>query len=167
MTAVTGTSAGVTLHSPAVAGQATTGTSGLLRNTLHLSSFVPLACPSERETTLNSAVQRLRYGNRPLPHELGHLPFSIVRGLTPSKARSDLKSVRSPDRHRSQPPESVLPQRQRGPGDATVLLRGVLPQGITECSVSFVDFWISHGADKDRNEGVAQRHFRPHRSPRP
>ncbi len=82
-------------------------------NTLVLSSFVPLACPNEREAAPNSAVQQLRNGLQFSAPELGVLASSIFNRLIRFGARSDLKRVRSPDRRRSRPLAATSPGRAR------------------------------------------------------
>jgi hypothetical protein len=65
------------------------------------SRFVPSTCPSECETRRNSVVQRLRKRMWILASELDICAFSIVIQSDREGSRSDLKSVRSPDRRRS------------------------------------------------------------------
>jgi hypothetical protein len=102
------------------------------RQTSLLSSFVPLACPSECETARNSEVQRERRGTQISAFDKGFRPFFIGNQPLRHGSRSRLKSVRSPDRSRSRPPESALnrthiarPGHQLG-GDPSFVRREVV-----------------------------------------
>jgi hypothetical protein len=81
------------------------------RDTLNCSRFVPTACPHERETGRTTENQHGPSGGRDGDVYLGFHGFCAVNCECPNPCNSDLKSVRSPDRRRSRPPENAPGQR--------------------------------------------------------